>query len=161
MSLAPRLQDYLSRNGASFDLVTHPRSHWSIETADLADIPGDKLVKSVVLKDDEGVVVAVLPSTRSVHIGHLSTELDRRLRLADEEDLQPAFPDCSPGAIPPVPAAYGIRALVDDSLEAAQEVYFEAGDHETLVHMTASQFFALLGNAPRVHFGVGERRRIR
>ena len=158
MGMAAKLGDYLARKGAKFDLLAHPHSQSSIETADRADIPGDRLVKGVVLKDDDGMVLAVLPSTMSVHIGHLTRELDRRLRLADEEELQRVFPDCEPGAIPPIGVPYGVRTLLDDSLAAREDVYFEAGDHEHLVHMTAEQFMALVGEAERVHFGRAERR---
>ncbi|HYC36720.1 MAG TPA: YbaK/EbsC family protein [Usitatibacter sp.] len=161
MAIAPKVEDYLARHEARYDIVSHPRSASSIETADAANIPGDRLVKAVVLKDDDGLLLAVLPSTLSVHIGHLATELDRRLRLADEEDLPRVFTDCAPGAIPPLGVPYGVRTLLDDSLGAREDVFFEAGDHEHLVHMTAEQFMALQGGAQRVHFGQAERRHLR
>ena len=157
MAMAPLVEDYLSRHEARYDLVAHPRSRFSIETADTADVPGDRLVKAVLLEDDDGVVLAVLPSTRSVHLGHLSTEMHRRMRLADENDLQGTFPDCKPGAIPPLGPAYGVRTILDDSLEAQPDVFFEAGDHEHLVHMTAQQFMALVGPATTVHFSQAQR----
>jgi len=155
MALAPLVEDYLHRHGAKYDVVAHPRSTHSAETAALAGIPGERLVKSVVLRDDDdGVLLAVLPSTLSVHIGQLSEETHRRLRLADEGDLQGVFPDCSLGAIPPLGPAYGVRIILDDSLDAQGDLWFEAGDHEHLVHMTAGQFMALVGPAQKVHFGV-------
>ena len=159
MAIAPLVEDYLSRHGARYDVVEHPRSTHSSETAQLAHIPGDRLVKSVVLRDeDDAVLLAVLPSTLSVHIGHLSEETHRTLRLADETDLEGVFPDCSPGAIPPLGPAYGVRIILDDSLEAHADLYFEAGDHEHLVHMATGQFMALVGPAQRVHFGVTSHR---
>ena len=79
------------------------------------------------------------------------------MRLADEDQLPPLFPDCKPGAIPPLGPAYGLRMIVDASLDAQEEVYFEAGDHEHLVKMSAGQFRALIGSAPRVEFAVAER----
>lgn len=161
MAIAPLVEDYLSRHGAKYDVVAHRRSHSSTETAQFSHVPGDRLVKSVLLEDDDGMLLAVLPSTLSIHIGHLSAQTHRRLRLADERDLQSVFPDCSLGAIPPLGPAYGVRIILDDSLEAQQEVYFEAGDHEHLVHMTANQFMALVGPAQRVHFGIAERRALR
>jgi Ala-tRNA(Pro) deacylase len=155
MAIAPLVEDYLLRHGARFDLVGHPRSQHSAQTAELAHIPGERLMKSVVLRDeDDGVLLAVLPSTLSVHIGQLSEETHRTLRLADETDLQAVFPDCSLGAIPPLGPAYGVRIILDDSLEAHEDLYFEAGDHEHLVHMTTAQFMALVGPAQTVHFGV-------
>jgi Ala-tRNA(Pro) deacylase len=102
--------------------------------------------------------MAVLPSTRSVHLGHLGKELDRRLRLATEGELAHAFPDCRLGAIPPLGAAYGMRTVIDDSVEVQPEVWFEAGDHEHLIHMSAEQFIAVIGPADRLHFGARARR---
>jgi Ala-tRNA(Pro) deacylase len=158
MAMAPLVEDYLSRHDARYDLVAHPRSRFSIETADMAHVPGDRLVKAVLLEDDDGMLLAVLPSTCSVHLGHLSTETHRRLRLADENELQGVFTDCKPGAIPPLGPAYGVRTILDDSLEAQPDVFFEAGDHEHLVHMTASQFMALVGPAKTFHFAHAQRR---
>ena len=161
MGMASRLGDYLQRHGARYDLVAHPRSVNSIDTAGKAHVPGDRLVKSVVLEDDDGMMLAVLPSTLSVHLGQLGTTLNRRLRLADADELQSLFPDCREGAVPPVGPAYGLRAVLDDTIEAQEDVYFEAGDHEHLVHMTTAEFLKLLEPAQRVHFSRAERHPLR
>ncbi len=157
MAMAAQVESLLARTGARYELLAHPGSQTSIQTADLADIPGDRLVKGVVLEDEQGKLIAALPATRSVHIGHLTTQLDRRLRLADEDEIPALFPDCKPGAVPPLGPAYDLRMIVDASLDAQQEVYFEAGDHEHLVHMSAAQYRSLIGSAPRVRFAVEER----
>jgi Ala-tRNA(Pro) deacylase len=161
MAIPSRIESFLSRHGASYDLVPHPESHSSIETAEHAHVPGDLLVKGVVLEDDEGALIAVLPSTRSIQMSHLGRDLNRRVRLADGQDLTRLFPDCRAGAVPPLGRAYGLRTIVDDELEAQPEVYFEAGDHENLVHMTGAQFMALLGPAERAHFAQRQRRTYR
>ena len=92
MAIPPLVEDYLSRHGARYDLVAHPKSHYSSETAELAHVPGDRLVKSVVLEDEDGVLLAVLPSTRNVHLGHLSAETHRRLRWPTRATCRASFP---------------------------------------------------------------------
>jgi prolyl-tRNA editing enzyme YbaK/EbsC (Cys-tRNA(Pro) deacylase) len=57
------------------------------------------------------------------------------LRLATEAKLKYLLKDCEPGAVPPLGAAYGLETVWDDSLLEQSDTYFEAGDHETLVHM--------------------------
>ena len=57
------------------------------------------------------------------------------------------FPDCQPGALPPFGAAYGLPTLVDRSLETLPVIFFEAGDHETLVRMDGQVFLGLLQGA--------------
>jgi len=140
------------RCGAKYEVVTHPRSSTSMETAEFAHIPGDCVVKSVILEDDQGMVMAVLPSTCSVRLGELGKAMNRRLRLATEAELGDAFPDCQTGAIPPFGSAYGMKMVVDDSLEAQPELYFEAGDHEHLIHVSRDQFMAMMSGAERRHF---------
>jgi Ala-tRNA(Pro) deacylase len=41
---------------------------------------------------------------------------------------------------------------VDDSIEAQPEIYMEAGDHETLLHMSHAQFARLMENARHGRF---------
>ena len=152
MTIAMKVEDYMVRCGAKFDVVTHLRSRTSTETAELAHLPGDRVVKSVILEDEEGMLMAVLPSTCSVRLGQLGKDMHRRLRLATEDELRVVFPDCQLGAIPPLGSAYGIRTVLDDSLASQTEVYFEGGDHECLVHMSGEQFMALMRDAERRRF---------
>ena len=152
MAIAMKVEDYMARCGAKFEVVTHPRSRTSMETAELAHVPGDRVVKSVILEDEEGMLMAVLPSTCSVRLGQLGKDMHRRLRLATEDELGEVFPDCRIGAIPPLGTAYGVRTVMDDTLASQSEVYFEGGDHECLVHMSGEQFMALMRDAERGHF---------
>ena len=152
MTIAHKVQDYLSKNGIHYDVVTHPHSQSSMETAQLAHVPGNRLAKSVVLEDDSGYVMAVLPSTCHVRLGSLSKELNRELRLASEKELSALFGDCEIGAVPPVGPAYGMRTVIDESLAAEPEVFFEAGDHEHLIHMQRDAFAELAARAERARF---------
>lgn len=153
MAIAHRVENYLVQHGMTYDVVAHPRSHNSMETAELAHVSGDRLAKSVILEDDDGgFVMAVLPCTRHVRLGRLSQELNRRLRLATEESLAQLFVDCDRGAVPPVGPAYGMQTIMDDSLAEQSEIYFEAGDHELLIRMSREQFMTLMGYGRHAHF---------
>ena len=80
-----------------------------------------------------------------------SKSLERQVGLATESELPELFPDCELGAIPPVAAAYGVDAVVEEELTQEPEVWFEAGDHEGLVHISGTHFQQLLRNIPRAH----------
>ena len=116
-------------------------------------MPGDRLAKSVVLQDEEGYLMAVLPSTRHVRLGRLGRELSRRFRLATEEEIGALFEGCERGAIPPLGSAYGLDTIIDDSLTEQPEIYFEAGDHERLIRVSREQFMRLMEQAGHGHFG--------
>jgi Ala-tRNA(Pro) deacylase len=154
MAIAISLSEYLNRSGTEYDVAWHPASQYSMETAELAKVPGDRLAKPVLLEDDGGFVAAVLPATCHVHISTLSRETGRQLHLALEDDLRRLFTDCEVGAIPPpVAAGYsGIKTYVDEALLREEDVYFEAGDHKELIHMRTDAFLRLMGEAELKEF---------
>jgi Ala-tRNA(Pro) deacylase len=152
MATACKLEDYMTQHGIRFEVIRHPHSHSSMETAELAHIPGDRLAKSVILEDDTGYVMAVLPSTHHVRLGQLSRELNRTLRLAMEDELPTLFADCDKGAVPPVGVAYGMTTIVDNSLAGQPEIYFEAGDHETLIRVSRDAFTELMEHVGHADF---------
>jgi Ala-tRNA(Pro) deacylase len=153
MATARRTEDYLMQHGVAYDVLVHPHSHSSMETAEVAHVPGDRLAKCVVLGDDDGYVMAVLPSTQHVRLGKLGRELNRRLRLATEDEVATLFDDCERGAVPAVGLAYGVATVLDDSLADQPEIYFEAGDHENLIRMKRDAFMTLMEHASHARFG--------
>jgi Ala-tRNA(Pro) deacylase len=144
MTIAATVQNYLSRKGVSYELIEHKRTLDSVHTAEAAHIPGTQLAKGTVLKDDEGFVMAVVPAVRKVDLGALHRLFGRPLGLATEDELERVFGDCEPGAVPPLGPAYGIDSVLDDSLMGESDVYFEAGDHHGLVHVSGSDFRKLM-----------------
>jgi Ala-tRNA(Pro) deacylase len=148
MSIATSVDDYLARSGVRYDVVAHDRTSNSSQSAQAAHVPGSQLAKCVMLHDDTGYLMAVLPSTHQVDFDALDVQLGRKLMLAREDELPAMFRDCEPGAIPPFGQAYGIQVVVDDDLLQADDVYFEGGDHRALVHVTGTDFLQLMGDAP-------------
>ena len=144
MAIARAIQEFLKSHDVAYELVEHPRSVSSMRTAQAAHIPGERLAKSVLLEDDTGYLMAVIPSTHRVDLGKLHLQLKRRVGLAVEQEIAELFGDCDRGAIPAIGAAYRIEAIVDDTLLQQPDVYFEAGDHEALVHMSGREFSLLM-----------------
>jgi Ala-tRNA(Pro) deacylase len=152
MTMASTLRTYLDEHGIDYELVSHPHSESSMRTAALAHVPGHQLAKSVLLEDEDGYLLVVLPSTRRVRLGLLHKQLERPLGLATEPELGALFPDCETGAIPPVGEAYGIPTLLDDSLRGCAEIYFEAGDHNALVRLSGREFQRMMEGLPHGRF---------
>ena len=96
--------------------------------------------------------MVVVPADHWVEVEHLRKELNRDLHLATEEDFASLFSDCEAGAVPPLGPAYGIETFLDEALSSLANVYFEAGDHEQLVHISGEEFRALLGGVRHGHF---------
>lgn len=153
MSISVTLSNYLKESDARYELCPHPHSRTSAETARLAHVPERLLAKSVMLEDDDGCVLAVIPADSRVRVSALARMLGRgRLRLSDESTVQQTFKDCDPGAVPAFGMAFGIDTAVDEELVRNAEVYVECGDHEQLLHMSRGQFSELMSRARHGHF---------
>ena len=149
MSIAASVRNYLSREGVQYDTVAHEHTHDSNHSAQAAHVPGDRVAKCVILEDGRGYLMAVLPATHKVDLTAVRQQLNRRLELAADYDLHELFKDCEMGALPPLGRVYGFDTIVDDSLTRSPEVYFEAGDHLTLIHVTGGDFLRLMAGAVR------------
>lgn len=152
MPIARNLKHYLDTHGVKYDVITHAATGSSMKTAEAAHIPGDRVAKTVVLKDDAGYLMAVLPATHHLDVERLNKALKRKLEMVSERELAKLFEDCEVGAAPPVPEAYHVQAALDEVLTNEPEIYFEAGDHRELIHVSGEQFQALQGKAHRGHF---------
>jgi Ala-tRNA(Pro) deacylase len=153
MGMATRLADYLRARPVQFDLVTHSHTGNSLQSAQAMHVPPGCLAKAVVLEDEDAhMVMAVLPASRKLKLADLCSQTGCMLRLATEPELRERFDDCELGAVPPIGKAYGMETILDDSLMAQPEVYFEAGDHETLVRVKTSDFVGLLEGARHMPF---------
>lgn len=152
MTMAATLKKLLDDGGLTYTLLPHPHAPSALRTAEAAHVPGDRLLKSVMLRDEQGLMMAVLPATHRVDLGVLHKRLGRELGLATEAEFIGTISDCEPGAVPPVGPAYGIPTLVDLDIDPAEDVYLDAGDHYQLVKMPAGQFYQLLAEAERLRF---------
>jgi Ala-tRNA(Pro) deacylase len=150
MAISPTLEEHLQQQSADYDLVAHPHTETSMNTAAAAHVPGRRLAKAVIVKDGEAYLMVVVPSDHHVHLGRLHQQLGREVGLASEDELARLFPDCELGAIPPIGDLYGLKTLVDAGLFSQPEVFLESGDHAHLVKVSGAQFESLLAAAERV-----------
>ncbi len=147
MTLAATLEQHLARAGVPYDLVDHPYTEGASRTAEAAHLPGDEVLKCVLLGDDDGYLMAVVAATQRVDLDLVHAATGRRLRLVEEEEVASVFADCEIGSVPPIGEAYGMEMLVDDSLSLRDDIYFESGEHTQLVHLQGDAFATLTAGA--------------
>jgi len=152
MTIARKLQDYIDGKGVAYDTVAHHRTATASQAAQAAHIAGKNLAKSVLIHHEAGYVLAVVPSTHRVELTTLQDIVDRRLGLATEDEVGSLFADCDIGAVPPVGSAYAVPVILDENLRDAADVYFEGGDHKTLVHVSGADFRDLMRDAHIARF---------
>ena len=145
MAVAETVQRFLDQLAIEYDLVSHPHTGSSHESAEASHVSEDHIAKAVIVKDEAGYAMVVVPASYWVEVEHLRKELNRDFHLATEEELAKLFGDCEPGAVPPLGPAYGIETFLDEALTSLANIYFEAGDHEQLVHLAGDDFRTMLG----------------
>jgi len=152
MTMSTSVKAYLEERGISYELVSHPTTGSSHESAESAHVEESRIAKAVILTGEHGAVMVVIPGDRWVKVHAVGDILGRNLELADEHTAATFFPDCDPGAIPPLGPAYGMETLLDEDLTSRAFVYFESGDHRTLVKTSGEDFLVLVEGARRGHF---------
>ena len=152
MGMAISLQAFFESHPLNYSVVSHDHTESSQRTAAAVHRTGYKVAKSVLLKDGDSYLLAVLPACYRLQLGQLSHALNRDLGLATETEVATTFGDCALGAIPPAGGLYDLETIVDEALLEQDDIYFEAGDHEQLIHMKRADFSKLLGDARRGRF---------
>jgi Ala-tRNA(Pro) deacylase len=147
MAIPASIHDYLDREGVHYDVIAHAATRDAAHTAQAARVPGDRLAKSVVLEDDSGYLMAIIPASHRLDLQAIGRELSRELVLANERELAELFEDCEPGAVPPLGQAYGIDVVIDRNLTDTPDIYFEAGDHLSLIHVSGQDFRRLMADS--------------
>jgi Ala-tRNA(Pro) deacylase len=103
------------------------------------------MAKTVIVKIDGQMAMAVLPATRKVVLQELReiTGADH-VTFATEEEFKALFPDCETGAMPPFGNLYGMEVYVAPSLAEDEEIAFNAGTHSELIKLAYRDFERLV-----------------
>jgi Ala-tRNA(Pro) deacylase len=151
--MAARVARHLEARDVAHEVLAHPATQTSSETAEAAHVSGNRVAKSVVIRDGDGYLLVVVPASHHVSLPLLTDWLGRPVDLASEQEVGRLFPDCELGAIPPTGDAYGVEVLLDEGLASLDEVCFEGGDHRSLIKVSGESFRELLSGARRGTFG--------
>lgn len=148
MATAARLRKFLEDRHIRSESLPHPHTATTQGSATAAHVDADCVAKAVMVGDEQGLMMAVIPASHHVKMKHLRRETGRRLHFIAERDFAAMFPDCEIGAIPPLGAVYGMEMIWDDCLAEQSEIYFEAGDHENLLHVSGREFVDMVRDSP-------------
>lgn len=154
MAIAQSVQQFMYRRDVTYDVATHDKTGCSPATAREGAVPMVNLAKGVLVKRREGYLLAIVPATCQVQLSAVGSWVGQPVGLATEAEVSAIFDDCDPGSVPPVAGAYGLLAVMDDRLEGLQDVYFEGGDHCTLVHVNSREFHRMMLGVPHARIGV-------
>ena len=140
-----KLKTFLDAQSVKYVSITHSPAYTAQEVAASAHIPGREMAKTVMVKVDGRMAMAVLAANRKVVLQDLREITGAEgVKFATEEEFKNLFPDCEPGAMPPFGNLYGMDVYVAPSLEQNQEIAFNAGTHTEVIKMPYRDFERLV-----------------
>ena len=138
---AQRLKEYLDSNHVKYVTITHSLAYTAQEIAASAHIPGNELAKTVMVKIDGKLGMAVVPASHNIAFSQLQDVLGTdNVELATEQEFMDMFPGCEVGAMPPFGNLYGMDVYVASPLNENKEIAFNAGSHRELVRLAYEDF---------------------
>jgi Ala-tRNA(Pro) deacylase len=138
---AKKVKEYLDTQKVEYTILEHSPAYTAQEVAASAHIPGRQLAKTVMLKIDGKMVMAILPAAYRVNFDRLKKNLGTsQVELATEKEFKDLFPDCEVGATPPFGNLYGIEVIADESLSDKVVIAFCSGSHTELIQLSYADF---------------------
>jgi len=142
---ATKLKEFLDANKVKYSVLTHSVAYTAQEIASLVHIKGQELAKTVMVKIDGKMAMAVLPASRHVDLALLKASARAKdVQLATETEFRSFFPGCESGAMPPFGNLYDIPVFVDQTLSEDKQIAFNAGTHHELIRLSYEDFARLV-----------------
>ena len=140
-----KLLDHLRDHGIDFEYVEHAKAYTAGDVAHKAGVPERAFAKTVMVRLDGLMAMAVLPASAKVNFNLLREAAGAQtVSLALEREFEERFPDCEPGAMPPFGNLYGLKVYVDGSLGENGTIAFNAGTHREAIVMAWDDFETLV-----------------
>lgn len=135
------LRNVLKDQHITYSVIHHSPAYTAQEIAARAHVPGKEMAKTVLVKIDGKMVMAVLPAHARLDLDLLKREATaKRIEMANEEEFKYLFPDCEIGAMPPFGSLYGMDTYVADTLTQDEHICFNAGTHQELIKLAYKDY---------------------
>ena len=142
---AKKLREFLNSQNIPYMTISHAVAYTAKEIAALTHISNKELAKTVIVKIDSTLAMAVLPASYDVDLSSLRVATGARsVSLAKESEFKDRFPECEIGAMPPFGNLYGMAVYVDESLTKDKDIAFNAGSHNELLQVCYADFERLV-----------------
>lgn len=149
------LKNFLDDNKVKYVTIRHSVAYTAQQIAESAHIPGDEMAKTVIVKLDGRLVMAVLRGTDKVDIDLLRGAAGAKdAELAGEVQFQGKFPGVEVGAMPPFGNLYDMPVYVEEGLTRDERIAFNAGSHSELIQLDYADFERLV-NPTVANFSLG------
>jgi len=149
-----RIISFLKENAVKFTLSKHPKAYTAQRAAANAHIPGKNFIKTIVVKIDGKMALAVLPANDRIGFHEFARQLHaRKVGLASEDEFRNHFPDSETGGMPPFGNLYNMETYISSDLVDNDEIAFNACNHIDTITMKFEDYNNLVSPVV-VHFEI-------
>lgn len=147
-----KLKEFLNSNKIRYVTISHSSAYTAQEIAASAHISGKELAKTVLVKLDGKMAMAVLPASYNIDLELLKRATGAKsAEIAQEQEFKNMFPDCELGAMPPFGNLYHMDVFVALVLSDDEFITFNAGSHRELIKVAYKDFQSIV-NPTEVRF---------
>jgi Ala-tRNA(Pro) deacylase len=138
---ATELKEFLDKHKTKYVSIRHSTAYTAQEIAASAHVKGRNMAKTVIVKIDGKIAMAVLPSKYQIDLGSFRKSCGAEsVELAREEEFSHLFHGCETGAMPPFGSIYGLDLYADETLKKDEEIAFNACSHTELIQIRYKDF---------------------
>jgi len=136
-----RLKEFLDSHNIKYVIISHSPAYTAQAIAASAHVSGKELAKTVMIKLDGKMAMAVLPASYQVDFDLMKEAVGaKKIELATETEFKDLFPECEVGAMPPFGNLYDMDVFAAARLAEDDEIAFNAGSHTELIKLAYKDF---------------------
>ena len=144
--LSQNLKDCLENNHVPYTNTQHRLAYSARPTEKCTHIPGKEFTKTILLKVDGKMTMAVIPALRKLDINKLQKNLGAdSVEMISENETRDRFPEYGKGTLPPIGSMYGMNVIAASALRTESDmISFNGGSQEDLVKLKYRDFEQLV-----------------
>jgi Ala-tRNA(Pro) deacylase len=136
----------LEARGLHHAVIEHSQTYTAGAEARVAAVPPQHAAKTILLRDDGGYVLAVIPTSELLELRKVRRLAARpELRLATEEEMAADFPAFEVGALPPFGELFDCPEFIDVRLLSPARILCNGGDHRHSIVVGARELWFASG----------------
>jgi HD-like signal output (HDOD) protein/prolyl-tRNA editing enzyme YbaK/EbsC (Cys-tRNA(Pro) deacylase) len=142
--VASRIEQYLDQRQIDYQVLAHKPTSSLQQAAESLAIPTETIIRAVVLKSDEQLVIAVMPLGRILDFNALTQATGRDFEPVSVASVAHIFQDCEAGMVPPLGSLYQLDTYCDSNVQHMQQVVFEAGSRRAFIKLNGKDFTPMI-----------------
>lgn len=147
MDIVRSIGKYLVLKGFQGDVISHQDSQSLLQAAVYANINPASIARSLLLSDDNGLLLITFPASHCINLHTLNEQLQRQCQVAKKISHETLFLDASIEHLPPFSPFAQLECIIDSALAEQEVIFFPVGVKNKLLRMDADTFFSLHENA--------------